>query len=640
MIMQLGGLSLSFEDRTIFEGVTENIDDGDKIGFVGANGIGKTTLLRTLIGELIPDAGEVRRGRDKTVGYLRQNAGLESERTVLAELRSVFDEELRMERRLRELEREMAEAAPESGAYRTLAGEYARTTALFEARDGYRIEVRIRTIASGMGFPEQYLNLPVNALSGGEKTRLALARLLLQAPDLLILDEPTNHLDFKTLAWLEDYLSGYKGALLLVSHDRYFLDKMVSRIWELENRRVVSYSGNYSKYKILKKERFEAQMKEYEKQQREIASMQEYAERNIARASTANSAKSRLHRLAQIERIEKPFVNTRVPSFSFSYDREPVSTVLTVENLSVAVGEGEGRTTLIAGAGFEIKRGDRVGIVGPNGAGKSTLLRTLIGQLTAATGKIEWGRNVLLAYYDQENRNLHMEQSVIDELWNRHRSFPEQKVRGLLGRVLLQGEEVFKKVGVLSGGEKAKLNFALMMAEQGNTLVLDEPTNHLDLVSREALEDALRDFPGTVIFVSHDRYFLNALSTRTMEIEGRVVTLYEGNYDAYLARKSYLAGINAAAETAAAAAPAPAPKEENSFYRSKQQRAAEAARRRRVSELEGKIAEYEEKMTEIEAFLASPEAGSDYGALEEACMRLEELRAAHETAMEEWMQLS
>lgn len=639
MLMQLENLTLGFEDRTIFENVCETISEGDKIGLVGANGIGKTTLLRTLTGTLLPDSGFLHKSRLLSYGYLAQNAGFDSDKTIEEELRSVYDEELFLEKRMRELEHLMASVPAESVQYRELSQEYTRATARFEAADGYHIGIKIKTVINGMGFADRALSMPVSALSGGEKTRLALARLLLQSPDLLILDEPTNHLDFTTLSWLEDYLSSYKGALLLVSHDRYFLDKMVNSIWELENKRVNSYRGNYSKYKLLKKERMETQKKEYEKQQREIAAMEEYAERNIARASTSQSAKSRLHRLANMERIEKPFEGHSVPFFSFSYERDPVSTVLTVSDMSLTVGSGESSLTLFEDASFEVKRSDRIGIVGKNGAGKSTLLRTLIGELPCSSGDISWGKNVLLSYYDQENRQMHPDRSVMDELWERHRSFPEQKVRSLLGQVLLQGEDVFKQVAVLSGGEKAKLGFALMMAEHGNTLILDEPTNHLDLAAREALEAALLDFPGTVFFVSHDRYFLNAIATKTLEIEDKKLALFDGNYDAYLNRKAYLSSV-APAEITPTVSAASAPDPSNNYYRSKQQRAADTAKKRRISELEKEIARTEEEIEKTEAFLASPEAAADYVALQETCGKLEELRHAHEEALTEWMELS
>lgn len=620
MLVSLQEITKEFEDRLILSPTSLSVEEGDRIGFVGPNGAGKTTLLQIITGALAPTEGTVSVRRGTSVGYLAQNSGCDSAGTVASELRSVFSELLAMQARLTDLSHRMTEAEA--------SREYARLLPLFEARGGYEIDVRVRTVANGMGFPEQTMETPVSALSGGEKTRLALAKLLLQRPDLLILDEPTNHLDLATLAWLEGFLSEYRGALLVVSHDRYFLDRTVNTIWELENRRITPFRGNYSKYKLLKAEKLKTEWKEYEKQQRQIASMQEYAERNIARASTAASARSRLKQLDRMEVLERPYEHEDIPAISFEAARRPVSDLLTVEGLTLTVGDG---LTLLKDANFELKRGDRVAIVGPNGAGKSTLLRALLDERP----EVRFGRNVDLSYFDQEQRDLDPESTVLDELWKRMRGASEHQVRSLLGRVLLRGEDVYKRTGVLSGGELARLKLAIMMQRHGNFLVLDEPTNHLDLLSREALEEALRAFDGTLLFVSHDRYFLAGLADKIIELKDGALTVYPCGYEQYLLRS---------AESAA-----PAPKQESApragasaegYYRSREQRNEEAKRRRRLSELERELERNEARQAELTELLASPEAASDYAALQSYCAELDALRTRSDELTEEWVALS
>ncbi|MEG2429923.1 MAG: ABC-F family ATP-binding cassette domain-containing protein, partial [Oscillospiraceae bacterium] len=346
---------------------------------------------------------------------------------------------------------------------------------------------------------------------------LALAKLLLSAPKLLILDEPTNHLDFKTLMWLEDYLTNYKGGLLVVSHDRYFLDKMVTKTWEIEHRQIFSYNASYSKYKILRAERIKRETKEYEQQQNKINSMVDFAKRNIVRATTSNMAKSRLHQLENMEVLEKPIDIIKTPTFNFTYQKNPVKDLLTVENLQLKVGFGTDQKILCDNINFEIKRGEKVAIIGANGIGKSTLLKALVG-VSLQQGTINWGANVSFAYYEQENKTLNYENTAIDELWNRYPRMSQTDIRTMLGQVLITGDNVFKKIGVLSGGERARIAFAVMILQHANTLVLDEPTNHLDLQSKEELEQSLSNFDGSILLVSHDRYFLNTIPTKIIEI--------------------------------------------------------------------------------------------------------------------------
>ena len=635
MLLAATELTKSFGDKLILDNVSFSIEEGERIGLIGVNGAGKSTLLNLLTGKYEADSGEIARGSTLSLGYLEQNSGLESGNTILDEMLSVFAPLLKAEEELRRLEGEMSSLSHDDPRHEALAADYARLTAEFEAGDGYLIRVKISTVLNGMGFPEELYSREIGSLSGGEKTRLAMAKLLLEQPTLLILDEPTNHLDFKTVMWLESYLASYKGALLLVSHDRYFLDRLVNRVWEIERHRLFDYPGNYTKYKVLKAERTEAQKKAYDKQQAQIASMQDYAERNIARASTSNSAKSRLHRLANMELIEKPFGEQKTPTFRFTTSTAPVKELLTVKDLSLVVGEGESKKELAKGVNFEVRRNEKAAIIGANGIGKSTLLKSIL-ELLPQEGNIKWGRGVTRSYYDQESAQMEGENTALEELWRRFPTQLESQIRGLLGRVLITGDNCYKKVKVLSGGERARLGFAIMMAEGRNTLVLDEPTNHLDLASREELEKALGEYDGTLIFVSHDRYFLNAIPTKIIELDENGVTTYPGNFEDYLAAKEK------ERQRAAVAAPPPPKRSEKgeSYYRSKQQRSEEAKRRRRLTELEALSETLDEKVAELEAAIADPENAADFVKLQELCEELEATRLAHDEALEEWLLLS
>jgi ATP-binding cassette subfamily F protein 3 len=496
-----------------------------------------------------------------------------------------------------------------------------------------------------MGFSDKSYDFIISALSGGEKTRLALAKLLLEAPDLLILDEPTNHLDFRTLSWLEEYLQSYRGGLLIVSHDRYFLDKMVTKIWDVENKTIVPYKGNYSKYKILREERITRLEKEYQQQQAEIAALQEYVDRNIARASTAASARSRVHKLEAMDRIERPYLDKRRPYFQFTYQREPVKDVLIAEHLKLNVGIGEEKQTLFEDVNLHLRRAEKVAIIGENGVGKSTLLKSLIGQLRQP-GEIDWGRNVTVGYYDQENQNLDPNKTVLQELWERYPTMPEFEVRKILGSVLITDDNVYKKVGVISGGEKAKLGLALLMTEHNNTLLLDEPTNHLDLQSKEALEEGLQEFTGTLLFVSHDRYFLNAVPTRIIELcavkgdpSSQQINIYDGNYDFYLEQKA-IAQQKEAEEKALQAA-APVEKEgAKIYYRSKEQRREDTKKRTRLRNLEQSLEQLDDDIAAVEQSIADPANANDFTLLTEQCSRLEALKQLHDQTMEEWLILA
>lgn len=635
MLLSLSDVSKSFGNKLILSHINATINEGDRIGLIGMNGAGKTTLLNVICNRHHSYEGEISFKTNLSIGYLEQNSGLNKENTIFCEMRTVFSDLLETEQKLRNLEQSMAAFQQhDTPEYDVLAQEYNRLSSYFEVNDGYNINVKINTILNGMGFAETDQELEISSLSGGEKTRLAMAKLLLEEPELLILDEPTNHLDFKTLTWLETYLSTYKGALLIVSHDRYFLDKTVGHIWEIENHTLHTYRGNYSKYKGLKAERIAYEWKEYEKQQLQIASMREYAEKNIVRASTSNSAKSRLHRIAQMELLEKPVTYNKSPSFQFDFHRSPVKDLLQVSDLELWVGEEENRKCLCKNLNFTIRRGEKVAIIGANGIGKTTLLKTLLGIYPLPCGEIHWGRNVDTGYYDQENQQIDPNHSVLEELWGRFPSYPEHQVRSILGRVLLTGDNVYKQTSVISGGERARLGFAILMAEQKNTLLLDEPTNHLDLQTREALEQALTTFEGTLLFVSHDRYFLNVIPTRILELSADGLRSYPGNFDDYQQEK--LKEQQWEADQHSQSQPKPASK---TNYRSKKQRSEDVRRKKRIQELELLIEQAEQAQQSIQQELADPDNASDYLLLNEKCSELETAKQNYEKYLEEWLLL-
>ncbi|WP_195543224.1 ribosomal protection-like ABC-F family protein [Massiliimalia timonensis] len=633
MVLTIKDVTKSFGERVILNEINLTIEDRDRIGLIGVNGAGKTTLLNLIAEHTDFDSGDIFLEKGIQIGYLRQNTGLDRENTIYAEMLSVFSSLREVEAQLRDLEHRIAACGHETEEYQKLTEEYGRLSAYFEVKDGYQIDVKIKTVLTGMGFADKAYSTNIATLSGGEKTRLALAKLLLEEPGLLILDEPTNHLDFQTLLWLEDYLSEYKGALLVVSHDRYFLDKMVGKIWEVSHSRVYTYQGNYTKYKQLKAERIAREKKEYEQQQNKIASMLEYAEKNIARASTSNSAKSRLHQLENMEILEAPQEYDKTPNFSFTFDRASGRDVLFADDLVLRVGREQKK--LCGPLSFEIKRGEKIALIGRNGIGKSTMLKTLLGLNPQSTGDVTWGKGVTTSFYEQENQNLNFENTVLEELWERFPNLPEFKVRSILGQMLITGENVYKKINVISGGERARLSFAIMVSEHSNTLLFDEPTNHLDLASKEALEKALREFEGTLIFVSHDRYFLNTIPTKIIDMTEQGIQIYDGGFDYYLERSKLRQPEQESRQETV-----PAEKKGGQgYYRSKQQRALEAKRRNRIVHLEREMAEYEEEAAGLEQEIASPEAASDYERLAQMCARLEEVKAKADECMEEWLTL-
>ncbi len=633
MQIALEQIGKSFGSDLIFRGVNARVEDRDRIGLVGINGAGKTTLLNIITGGLEPDEGTVTRGSSLSIGYQRQNAGLQKGNTILEEMRSVFADVYAMEEELQALREEMSKNPKAPG----LEDRYKEVEDAFLARDGYQVQVKINTVLTGMGFAEHGFGKSIDKLSGGEQTRLAIAKLLLEQPSLLILDEPTNHLDFKTLGWLEDYLSAYKGALLVVSHDRYFLDRLCGKIWEMEYGELTVFPGNYTRYIQLRDERNIRQQKLYEAQQAEIAKLQEYVDKNLVRASTTKMAQSRRRMIERLEAepAEKPKARMKPPIIHLNeYAAEPVKDVLLAESLDVAVGEGEKRRTLLSGVDLAVARGDKIAVIGGNGTGKSTLLKCLLGKLPANPGaRITWGRGVRSSYYDQGSDHLDSSLTVLDTLWEYYPRSYETPLRNMLGAMGLKGEDVFKRVSQLSGGEKARLKLAVICLAKSNVLILDEPTNHLDLATKEVLEAALQEFTGTLIMVSHDRYLLDRVPTRIWELEGGQLRQYKGRYT------DYLRTVSGKLEPKTEEKPEKKP-EQSGYSKGKEQRRADAQRRREYAETEKLVAQLEAEVWSLEQQIASPEAAADYLLLQDLCAQVEEKRDALSRAEDRWLELS
>ncbi len=637
MLISIDGLNKYFGETQILKNVKMTVNEKCRYGLIGVNGAGKSTLLKIIMGTLNFEEGELVKKPGLKVGYLEQNNGLERESSILTEMRKVFEDVFEAEQRMRRLENEMAEMSDHnSDEYKRISSSYTAAQNYFDSRDGYNIDVKIKTILNGMGFGDRDMDTVISTLSGGEKTRLAIARLLLEEPELLILDEPTNHLDFKTLRWLEDYLVNYNGAVLTVSHDRYFLDKIVSHIYEVERGKVYSYAGNYSKYLVQKAERRLREEKEYEMQQMQIAQLQTYVDKNIARASTSNSAKSRLKTLENMEILEKPDGDLKSMRLRFEHTKEPYKDVLTVTNLDIVVGEEQ--KVLCSDINLEVKKKEKIAIIGSNGIGKSSFLKIIQGIIPHYKGTVEWGKNVSISYYEQENLNLNQDKIALDELWDRFPDVPEAEIRRVLGNVLLTKDDVFKPVKIISGGERAKLAFCIIMLEKSNVIILVEPTNHLDLASKEVLEQAMSEYGGTMIFVSHDRYLLNKVPHKIVEIDENGLRVYQGNYDYYCEVQEREAAKEAelAAQLAAEKAMAAAKTASDNGYKSKEQRRIEAQRKNRVRELETLIEQAETRLSELEEEMTREEVFSDYKVMNEKCAEADELRRKLEEYYDEW----
>lgn len=639
LLISLQNISKTFGSDLIFKDVTAKIEDRDRIGLVGANGAGKTTLLNIIAGLSEHDNGEVSRGSELSIGYQRQNSGLSQHSTILEEMRGVFADVYALEQDLQALRVRMSCSAQDSAEQERLGQEYQRLENSFIARDGYRTEVKINTVLTGMGFSEHHGDKTISKLSGGEQTRLAIAKLLLEEPSLLILDEPTNHLDFKTLGWLEDYLSGYRGALLIVSHDRYFLDKLCGKIWEMDRGELTVYPGNYTKYLDLREERDTRQQKLFDEQQEEIAKLSDYVAKNLVRASTTKMAQSRRRQLEKMEIEDKPKARLKPPVIRLEYPTEPVKDVLKAENLTITVGEGERQKTLLENIELYVTRGDKVAIIGSNGTGKTSLLRAIMGGSTRAAGRVEWGRGVKLSYYEQGSENLDGNLSVLNTMWEHYPKSYETPLRNMLGALGLSGEDAFKLVSQLSGGERARLKLAIICLAQSNVLILDEPTNHLDLATKEVLEQALRAYTGTILMVSHDRYLLDRLPSSIIEVGDGALTLYKGRYSDYLEQSA--AATQQRAEVKAAQTRSSVDSEGAKLLRrGREARREEAQRRKEYSETERLIDNLEAEIAELQEKLALPETTADYLLLQAVIEAEQQKQEQLSAAMERWLELS
>lgn len=634
IVMQLNQISKSFGAEEILSNIKLEIKDRDRVAIVGRNGAGKSTLLKIMAGEYTYDAGELIKPKEVEIGYLSQHTALDTENSIWDEMREVFNDLIEREKELRSLEQKMADASSLSETqYENLLAEYDRKQHSFEQDGGYSFESDIRAVLSGLDFNEYDYNTPINALSGGQKTRLALGRLLLKKPELLILDEPTNHLDIETLNWLEGYLGGYPGAVAIVSHDRYFLDKTVSIVYEISRHRSRRFVGTYSKYLEQKAADYEKDLRAYENQQAEIKRTEDFIQRNIVRASTTKRAQSRRRQLEKMEVMDRPLGDESSASFSFQIDRQSGNDVLKIDDVSFRY-EGDS-ANLFDHANFHVSRGERIALVGPNGAGKTTLLKAILGRFETAGGEIRIGTNVEIGYYDQEQTELSSTKTVLKELWDEYPMMMERDVRTVLGNFLFSGDDVLKPVSSLSGGEKARLALAKLMLQRANLLILDEPTNHLDIDSKEVLEAALIDYPGTIVFVSHDRYFINRIADQVVELTKEGTTVYLGDYDYYVEKKEETAEIKRLDDLEAAAPKKEEKKTEHalSFKEQKQLQSEQRKIVRRIAELEEKIEELENEHAELEEKMTLPEVFEDH----EEVMKLTEQTAALRSQIDEYM---
>lgn len=632
IILQTVGISKSFGIDKILSDINIQVQSNDRIGLVGVNGAGKSTLLKIIASEMLPDSGDIQIGKEIKIGYLAQDSGLESENNIWDEMISVFSGLIEKEKYIRNLEKQMADPKilNNEDKYKQVLKQYSLATDKFRENGGYSYESKIRGVLHGLNFQKyDYHSQSIHTLSGGQKTRLALAKLLLEEPNILMLDEPTNYLDMETLTWLENYLKSYIGAILVVSHDRYFLDSLVTTIYEIDKTKTVRYKGNYSQYIDQKSEQSKLQQKKFEKQQAEISKLEDFVQKNIARASTTRRAQSRRKQLEKIDKVDKPSSN-RSAFFTFETDTESGNNVLMIKDLKM----GFGSQVLFKNVSFHIDKEERVALVGPNGIGKSTLFKLILNNgLDPLDGTVDIGSNVKIGYYSQEQEELNLGNSVINELWDEYPTIPEAEIRKILGNFLFIGDDVFKKIKDLSGGEKARISLAKLMLKKANFLLLDEPTNHLDIFSREVLENALVDYTGTIFFISHDRYFLNRIATQTLELTPSGVNNYLGNYSYYIEKKMELEEdnqdqINTSDEKS----------NKESYIEERQKLKIERQLLRRIEALESEIEQLEQKIENIEAELLLPEVYSNHVLANQKNDELIILKSELDKFLEEWEQ--
>ncbi|MFE7083882.1 ABC-F family ATP-binding cassette domain-containing protein [Priestia megaterium] len=637
IILQLNGITKYYGAEPILSNIKLEVQSKDRIALVGRNGAGKSTLLKIIAEQLSYDSGEIIKPKGVSIDYMGQGTVLESTLSIWEEMMTVFAPLKKMEKELRTLETKMGDPDifNDSVQYEKLTKEYDQLQVTFKDLGGYQYEADTRSILHGFRFSNFDYSTPISSLSGGQKTRLALAKLLLTKPDLLILDEPTNHLDIETLAWLEQFLQGYEGAILIVSHDRYFLDKVVNQVYEVTQKTTVKYTGNYSKYLVQKAERYEKELRQYEKQQDEVAKLNDFIQRNIARASTTKRAQSRRKQLDRMELINRPNEGEKSASFSFEIERQSGNEVLNLENVSIGYDEHK---YIVQQANLRIKKGESLALVGPNGVGKSTLLKGIVDKLSFKTGTISFGSNVMVGYYDQEQANLTSNKTVLNELWDDYPSKPEKEIRTALGNFLFSGDDVLKIVSTLSGGEKARLALAKLMLQKANFLILDEPTNHLDLDSKQVLENALIDYPGTLLFVSHDRYFINRIANKIAELSPEGVEEFLGDYDYYVEKKAEIEEIKEL-ENIKANEERTVKVDKQSYKQDKEQKKLMRQRTRRIEEIETEVNKLEAAQAENEELLCDPEIYQNHEEVSRLNGENEKISSQLSTLMEEWEEL-
>lgn len=631
ILLQAQHVRKEFNAIPIFTDANLVVQDHDRIGLVGPNGVGKSTFIKTIIGEEEPTAGQISFANNLNWGYLAQDSGLDTTRTIYAEMLTAFTDLRKMAAQIHELEQQMG-ADPHN---ENLLSTYDRLSHDFTEQNGYGYEAEIRTVLAGFKFGPDVYDKPIATLSGGEKSRLALAKLLLEKRQLLILDEPTNHLDIDTLTWLEGYLRNYPGALLLVSHDQYFLDKLTTQIVELRPTGTTRYTGNYSKYLGEREQRSELAWKAYEKQQEEIAKLEDYIQKNIVRASTTKMAQSRRKKLEKMVRLPKPTGPDKTIRFSFTQERSSGHDVLRVKDATVGYTADHPMSGPI---NINVDKGDRTAIIGPNGIGKSTLLKSILGKIPFLAGTVLFGTGVVVGYYDQEQMILHPEKTVLNEVWDDHPTMAEKDIRAVLGSFLFRGDDVLKGVADLSGGEKARLSLVKLALDHDNFLILDEPTNHLDIESKEVLENALTDFAGTILFVSHDRYFINALANHTYVLSKDGSTHYLGNYDYYIAKKAEEDALASEQATPADAQPVAVEKTENQqdFEETKAAQRNQRKLTREVAALEAQIDQYSHEEAKLQESMADPAALTDYKKMQSLQEQLTALQNKRHQAEHDW----
>lgn len=637
ILMQLNGISKSFGTEEILSNIKVEIKDQDRIAIVGRNGAGKSTLLKIMANEIPYDEGEFFKPKDLTYGYLSQHMKLESGKTIWNEMEDVFSHLKQMEKKLRELETKMADpTAVDDASYQLILKEYDDLQVRYQSDGGYTYESDIKSVLTGLSFGDYDYRAPINELSGGQKTRLALGKLLLQKPQLLILDEPTNHLDIDTLTWLEGYLVNYPGAIVIVSHDRYFLDRTVSIVYEISRHHSKKYHGTYSKYLEQKALNFEQEMKEYEKQQTDIKRMEEFIQKNIVRASTTKRAQSRRKQLEKMERMDRPMGDESSASMSFQINRRSGNDVLKISDLGFRYEEQQDPT--FRHVHLHANRGDRIALVGPNGIGKTTLLKTIVEKEFPFEGDIQLGTNVQVGYYDQEQTELHSNKTVLQELWDEYPLVNEKDIRTILGNFLFSGDDVLKPVSALSGGEKSRLALSKLKMQKANLLILDEPTNHLDIDSKEVLEGALADFPGTIIFVSHDRYFINRIADQVAEMSPQGIKMYLGDYDYYLEKKAEEAELARLQMENAVQSVTVSDKKRN-FKEEKQKQSEKRKRKRQIAELEKQIESTEEHIAHLEEQMTLPEVYEDHEKALELTEETNTSKQKLDDLLEQWTSL-